>query len=84
MNEEKRIYSLNLIAYLRAMSDIEGELHTDAENGKIYAVFPACYAVSVGIKQFRDSRATCELHKFLSAYKALREEIRQIKNMGDE
>lgn len=74
---EKRIYSLNLIAYITYKTAIEPELKT--ENNTVYAVFPECKEVGTAIKEFNSNDCTVNLHKFLNQFKELKQKINQMR-----
>ena len=69
---EKRIYSLNLAAYIMANTNITPEVGVGHGNkGTLcYLVFPECDGVAAAINDYRNNR---ELHHYLGAYKELRE-----------
>ena len=71
----KRIYSLNLAAYIRMTTGIEPELEIDYNdgNGLVHCVFPEIEAVKCAIDDYkRDAALQCFLH----SYAELREEIK--------
>lgn len=74
----KKIYSLNLIAYIMLTTEIEPTYEKD-KDGLIYAKFPHCQGVSFAIRQFRDSKCSVNLHSFLNCYKAIRKGIREVE-----
>lgn len=73
--EEKRIYSLNLLAYLIA-NGIEPILCKDKENGKIYGVVQE--DIGKKINEYKNDR---DLHWFLDAYNFLRNKINDINKI---
>ena len=74
----KKIYSLNLIAYIKLTTEIEPTYGKDFD-GTIYAVFPYCQGVSFAIKQLRDSKCAVNLHSVLNCYKDIRKGIREVE-----
>ncbi len=74
---KKRIYSLNLIAYIMMTTEIEPTFEKD-EEGVVYATFPLCQGVSFAIRQFRDKKCSVNLHCFLDTYKTIRKGIREV------
>ena len=74
MQESRRIYSLNIIAYL-AMNNIEFKLLIDNDN-KVYAIVEN--DITDLLEEYKNDK---ELHLFLNAYKKIREFIKYNKNI---
>ena len=73
----KKLYSLNLIAYILLTTEIQPEFGRN-EEGTIYAMFPECQGVKYAIKQFRTNTCAVNLHSFLNCYKTIRKAIREV------
>lgn len=67
----KRMYSLNLAAYVMMTTGIEPQVGVDySEKGTLcYLVFPEIEAVAAAIEAYRRNT---ELHDFLNSYAELR------------
>lgn len=72
---EKRIYSLNLIAYLWNITGQKPVISQDETNGAFYAVFPDSAEISQAITEWKDENCVVNIHSFLETYKKLREDI---------
>lgn len=72
MSKEKRMYSLNLAAYVMMITGIEPNVGVEYGNDTTlcYLVFPECEAVAAAIAAYRADNG---LHSFLNAYAELRE-----------
>ncbi len=72
MNKEKRMYSLNLAAYVMMETDLVPSVGVEKnEQGTLcYLVFPECEAVSLAIAHYKADK---RLHKFLNRYSLLRD-----------
>ena len=75
---EKRIYSLNLIAYLIYETNTKPIL--ESENDTVYAIFPQTDEIAAAIRQFKSENCTVELHRYLNIFKTLKRDIRGVKN----
>lgn len=74
MNEEKRVYSLNLAAYIYWATGITPTVKR--ENAKLfYCVFPENEKISQAIRNYRQPETEVELHKFLNCYSIIRDMI---------
>lgn len=67
----KRIYSLNLAAYIMLYTNFEPEVEVECDDrGTLCSmVFPECDAVAAAIRAYKQDS---ELHLFLQKYKELR------------
>lgn len=76
----KRIYSLNLAAYIQMKTAIEPTLDIDYSdgNGLVYCIFPECEGVSAAIREYKKDEA---LHQFLQSYSELREQIKEARGV---
>lgn len=78
----KRIYSLNLAAYIQMETGIEPDLDIDYSDangsGLVHCVFPECEAVSSAIANYKKDNV---LHEFLRSYADLRASIKDIRKM---
>lgn len=75
----KRIYSLNLAAYVMMQTGIEPTLeieYSPAGNGLVYCQFPKCEGVKAAVRAYK---ADTQLHNFLQSYADLREQIKEIR-----
>lgn len=76
---DKRIYSLNLAAYVQMATHIEPTLEIDyspAGNGLVHCTFPECEGVCAAIKAYKNDTA---LHEFLHSYAELRDNIKSLR-----
>ena len=78
---EKRIYSLNLIAYVAMRTNLTPTIGRD-ENGVFYATFPEVRGVAYAIRDWKNNKCNVEIHTFLNEYKDLRERISKIRKEG--
>lgn len=76
----RKIYSLNLIAFLR-YSGIKGKL--DIEGGQVYGVFPDDVETRIAIKEFRNDLCMVNLHFYLKEFKEIRAEISILRGGND-
>lgn len=78
MSDEKRMYSLNLAAYVMMETDLVPTVGVEKnEQGTLcYLVFPECEAVMKAITNYRANR---QLHKFLNSYAQLREMLNEAR-----
>lgn len=72
---DKRIYSINLAAYVMATTNLIPELLLDEETNTFYMVFPQCAGVAKAIQQFKGENPAIEIHNFLHAIKQIRESM---------
>lgn len=79
--ENKRIYSINLGAYVMATTNLIPQLLLDEETNTFYMVFPQCSGVSAAIRQFKFENPKVELHNFLHAIKQIRESMEVKRNV---
>ena len=77
--EEKRIYSLNLAAYIIVTTGLEPNYYADEVSGVYYCVFPQCEEVLEAIGSFRQSTVTVNLHQYLNEFKRLKEKIAALR-----
>ena len=75
---EKKIYSLNLIAYIIYETATKPVLRS--ENNTVFAIFPETAEIAAAISQFKKDSCTVELHKLINIFKDLKKEIRGVKN----
>ncbi|WIF94298.1 DUF5659 domain-containing protein [Caminicella sporogenes] len=71
---EKRIYSLNLVAWLKSKGHKQIEIKVDKENNKKYYVFAETDDVARDIEEYRKNR---ELHEFIRQFKEVKKEIKE-------
>lgn len=74
---EKRIYSLNLAAYIIATTNLLPQLERDEESGTYYMIFPPCAGVASAVREFKKNNPTLPIHDFLRAIKLLRASIKE-------
>lgn len=77
-NSGTRMYSLNLAAYLMAVTDLVPDVLKDEETNTAYFVFPECAAVSSAIKEYKAANPEVKIHDFLAAIKKLRTTMKTI------
>ena len=68
---EKRIYSLNLAAYIIATTNLLPQLVRDEESATYYMLFPPCAGVAGAVREFKKHNPTLPIHDFLHAVKLL-------------
>lgn len=76
---EKRVYSLNLAAYIQMHTGIEPHLGAEYDDTKgtlVYCVFPEIEAVAAAIRTYKQDEV---LHEYLQSYALLREQIKQVR-----
>lgn len=66
---EKRIYSLNLGAYLLSTTHIIPEIQRDEETGSFYLIFPQTEEIRKGIRDFKQTNPKIEIHSFFKCHK---------------
>lgn len=78
MNKERRMYSLNLAAYVMMVTELTPTVGVEKnDQGTLcYLVFPECAAVAMAINQYKKHK---ELHKFLNAYAELRNMLNEAR-----
>ena len=74
---EKRIYSLNLAAYIIATTNLLPQLERDEESGTYYMIFTPCAGVASAVREFKKNNRTLPIHDFLRAIKLLRASIKE-------
>lgn len=74
MEDEKKIFSLNLVSYLKSKGLEEDYLSKDGS--AVYYVFPRTKEVATTITRYRCNR---ELQEFLQSYKKVREQINEFE-----
>mgnify|MGYP004620488229 FL=1 len=79
----KRIYSLNLAAYIRMATGLEPDLEIDYKdgNGLVHCVFPEIDVVRYAIEDYKRDES---LQRFLHSYAELREQIKFAREEGRE
>lgn len=71
----KRIYSLNLISYLRTKGYKEVGVFQDEENGKYYYSFEESESILESIKEYKNPNAQVNLHEFIANFKSIKKDI---------
>lgn len=80
---EKRIYSLNLICYLR-MNEIEHiDVGFDRKSRNVFYVYEDNDELKDGIEGYKDVDAMVKLHGFIGEFKKLKDEIFRYKREFD-
>lgn len=74
---EKRIYSLNLAAYIIATTNLLPQLARDEESATYYMLFPPCAGVAGAVREFKKHNPSLPIHDFLRAIKLLRASIKE-------
>lgn len=82
MNEEKRIYSLNLATYVFLTTGIFPIVRKEENEEVYYCVFPEVDQVGKAINHFRNVDCVVNIHNYLNAYRTIREVIKEIRE-GD-
>ena len=75
---EKRIYGLNLAAFLFYATGIMPVIRYD-ENKVFYCVFPEEEQVGKAITAYRRSDCMANIHQYLNAYRTIRDTIKEIR-----
>ena len=75
MNETKKIFSINLAAYLIASTDLIPQIIYDKQSQQYYFVFPETRGVEWAIDKYKFGNPTIRLHSFLKSIKQVRERI---------
>lgn len=71
----KKIYSLNLISYLRTKGFKEINIDRDGESGNIFFVFEESSEITNSIKEYKKPEITINLHDFVANFKNIKKEI---------
>jgi len=74
---EKKIFSLNLMAYIICKTGYKPQL-TQNDEGSIFAIFPECDEINNAIKEFKRD---LKLHDYLECFKKIKENIYQIRQV---
>ena len=77
--EAKRIYSLNLIAYIQFTTGIKPIYKADEITGVYYGVFPVCREVATAINEYRTPELLVNLHGYLNAFQEIKEKLSELK-----
>lgn len=77
---EKRMYSINLGAYVMATTNLIPVLKKDETTNSYYMVFPRCAGIDSAIRQFKTQNPQIAIHDFLRAIKQIRESMEVCKN----
>ena len=80
---DKRMYSINLAAYVMATTNLIPAIRLDDETNTCYMVFPQCSGVDSAVKQFKGQNPQIAIHDFLRAIKQIRESMGVCKNGRD-
>lgn len=80
----KKIYSLNLISFLRSKGHKELEIGCNEENGKAYYVFEELDAITNLIKEYKNPKVEVVLHDFVANFKNIKKEIHQYKKDNEQ
>lgn len=75
----KRIYSLNLLAYIAYRTNLTPLLLLDEDGRTYYGVFPECSGVELAIEEFRQKKVRVELHRYLNMFKDIKVSIFNLK-----
>lgn len=78
----KRIYSLNLIAYVAYRTNLNPLLLLDEDGRTYYGVFPECSGVELAIEEFRQKKVRVELHRYLNMFRVIKVDIYNLKSRG--
>lgn len=80
MQNEKRLYSRNAMAYVIATTNLVPDFRTDEETGYVYAVFPSCGAVDNAVRAYKSGAGTLAVNDFLRAFQLVKNTIYNIKH----
>ena len=80
MQNEKRLYSQNAMAYVIATTNLIPDFKTDDETGYVYAVFPTCGAVDNAVRAYKSGAGTLAVNDFLRAFQLVKNTIYNIKH----
>lgn len=78
MNVYEKLYSMNLISFLRYKGLEEYDADIDS-NGKVYFLFEKNEELEKAKSEYKEDHVKVELHPFTSQYKEVRREIRRHK-----
>lgn len=71
----KKVFSLNLICFLRCKGIKEKDIGFNEKTKKVYFVYEETDRLNELIEEYRDSDAVVRLHDFISEFKQLKEEM---------
>lgn len=77
--DEKRIYSLNLAAFIIASTGLEPEVKLEEETNLYYCKFPENEEVSNCIAAFRQPQVQVDLHSFINTFRELKAKIKALR-----
>lgn len=77
METEKRMYSLNCVAYTIAVTNLLPRAHKDEESGTYYFTFPQCDGLEKAVRAYRMDNPNVPIQDFLRAMKLVRAYIKR-------
>ena len=78
----KKIYSLNMVSYLRSRGFKEISLNKDETNDKVYYTFEPSTEVLNAIAEYKNPNVTVVLHDFIANFKTIKTEIYEFSKRG--
>lgn len=72
MRENKRIFSLNQVSFLKSKGITEYQLGYDHDKETVYFVFPETREVGKAIREYHQNK---ELQKYIGLFKETRDEV---------
>lgn len=81
---KKRMYSLNLAAYVITATDLEPQVEVDETTHTAYFIYPECAAVAIAVNKYKAGYPYIDLHKFLAAIKRLRTKMTEVLQKKEE
>ena len=76
----RKIFSLNLICFLRCNGQKESSVGINKETNKVYFVFDETEELKTLIEEYKDRDKMVRLHDFISEFKTLKEEMYRYSN----
>ena len=76
----KKVFSLNLICFLRCKGLKESNVGISKETNKVYFVFDETEELTNLIAEYKDRGTMVNMHDFISEFKTLKEEMYRYSN----
>jgi len=81
--EPKKIFSINLAAYIMATTGVVPDFAQEDETQMAYMVFPESAEVTAAIRTYKRDNPSVLLHDFIKAIKQIREYINTKRDKGE-
>ena len=79
LKREKRIFSINLISFLKLQNFNEVNRGIAEDTGKVYYVFPENDEVKEKINEYKGRNVTVNLHDFISQFRGIKQNMRELR-----